>query len=62
MDNQQTSSTPSNSTVFSTKSKHEVAEKTVAHLLDDKAAMDDWKNNIEKIRQKESDGTTKQAS
>ncbi|UCV14051.1 hypothetical protein [Quatrionicoccus australiensis] len=48
MDNQQTSSTPSNSTVFSAKYKHEVAEKTVAHLLDDKAAMDDWKNNIEK--------------
>lgn len=62
MDNQRTSNNPSRSTVFSAKSKQEVAEKTVAHLLDDKAAMDDWKNNIEKIRQKESDGVTKQTS
>lgn len=62
MDNQQTSSIPSRSTVFSAQSKQEVAEKTVARLLDDKAAMEDWTNNIEKIRQKESDGTTKQTS
>lgn len=62
MDNQLTSGIPSRSTVFSAKSKQGVAEKTVAHLLDDKAAMDDWKNNIEKIRQKESDRATKQTS
>lgn len=62
MDNQQTSSTPSRSTAFSAQSKQKVAEKTVARLLDDKAAMDDWKNNIEKIRQKESDGATKHTS
>ncbi|WP_295008803.1 hypothetical protein [uncultured Dechloromonas sp.] len=62
MDNQQTSNIPSRSTVFSAQSKHEVAEKTVARLLDDKAAMDDWTNNIEKIRQKESDGATKHTS
>lgn len=62
MDNQRTSNTPSRSTIFSAKSEQEVAKKTVAHLLDDKAAMDDWKNNIEKIRQKESDGVTKQTS
>lgn len=62
MDNQQTSSIASRSTVFSAQSKQEVAEKTVARLLDDQAAMEDWKNNIEKIRQKESDGATKHTS
>lgn len=59
MDNQQTSSNPSRSTNFSAKSKQEVADKTVAHLLDDKDAMNDWTNNIEKIRQNESAGATK---
>ena len=62
MDNQQTSSIPFRSSILSTKSKQDVAERTVANLLDDKAAMDDWKNNIEKIRQKESDGATKHTS
>ena len=62
MDNQQTSSIPSRSTVYSAKSKQAVAEKTVAHLLDDQAAMDDWTNNIEKIRQKESVAAAKQTS
>lgn len=62
MDNQETSNIPSRSTVFSANSKQGVAEKTVARLLDDQAAMDDWTNNIEKIRQKESDCTTKQTS
>ncbi|MFZ2973157.1 MAG: hypothetical protein WA049_11000 [Ferribacterium limneticum] len=62
MDNLQTSSIPSRSTVISAQSQQEVAEKTVAHLLDDKAAMEDWTNNIEKIRQKESVGATKQSS
>lgn len=62
MDNQQTSNSPSHSTIFSAQSKQKVAEKTVARLLDDKAAMDDWKNNIEKIRQKESIGATKQTT
>lgn len=62
MDNQQTSNNPFRSTIFSAKSKQEVAEKTVARLLDDQAAMDDWTNNIEKIRQKDSAGATKQTS
>lgn len=59
MDNQQTSSISSRSSIFSAKSKQEAAEKTVAHLLDDKDAMNDWTNNIEKIRQNESAGATK---
>lgn len=36
--------------------------KTVAQLLDDKAALDDWYHNIEKIRQKEVAGLASQAS
>ena len=62
MDNQLTSSNPSHSTILPAQSKQKVAEKTVARLLDDQAAMDDWTNNIEKIRQKESAGATKQTS
>ncbi|MFV5213371.1 hypothetical protein ACLIIZ_06550 [Azonexus caeni] len=62
MNNQQTSNNPSRSTIFSGQPKQEVAEKTVARLLDDQAAMDDWTKNIEKIRQKESDGATKHTS
>jgi len=58
----QTSNSPFSSTGFSGKSKQKLAEKTIADLLVDKTAMDDWTNNIEKIRQKEScDATRKTA-
>lgn len=62
MDNQRTSNNPFRSTIFSAKSKQEVAEKIVARLLHDQKAMADWTNNIEKIRKKESDGATKYSS
>lgn len=45
---------------FLVKSKQQDPIGTIAQLLDDKAAMVDWTNNIEKIRQKESAGVTNQ--
>ncbi|EMB9908937.1 hypothetical protein VAL12_006984 [Pseudomonas aeruginosa] len=37
-------------------------QKSVAQLLDDKAALEDWSNNIEKIRQKEVAAVAEQIS
>lgn len=37
-------------------------QKSIAQLLNDQAALDDWSNNIEKIRQKEAAGSTQQTS
>jgi hypothetical protein len=54
MDNQRPSGIASRPTVFSAQSKRQAAQKSVAHLLDDKKALAEWTNNIEKIRQKES--------
>lgn len=53
MDNQQPSSLTSRSINFSTQSKQQAAQKTVAQLLDDKDALDDWFTNIERIRRME---------
>jgi hypothetical protein len=55
MDNQQLSSIADNTTSFPASSKQQ-APKTVARLLVDKAAMEEWTSNIEKIRHKESGG------
>lgn len=52
----------SRTTIFSAQSKQDVAQKTVAHLLDDANAMAEWNSNIEKIRQKESDARAKHSS
>lgn len=54
MDNQLPSSLSSRTFNFSTQSRQQAAPKTVAQLLDDKDALDDWIANIEKIRQMES--------
>jgi hypothetical protein len=62
MDNQQPSSSASPAANFSAQSKKQATQKTVAQLLDDKNAMDDWTNNIEKIRQKETGGATRHTS
>lgn len=51
----------SRGTDFSTQSKQQEAQKTVACLLDDKDALNDWVKNIEKIRKLESDGVAKHA-
>lgn len=61
MDNQQPSGIASPTTFFSAHSKQEAANKTVAHLLGDEKALAEWTNNIEKIRQKESQGVAKRA-
>lgn len=61
MDNQQASSIAAGATNFSVQTRQQGAQTTVAQLLDDKNAMEDWTNNIEKIRQKESEGVAKHA-
>ncbi|AXS80152.1 hypothetical protein [Dechloromonas sp. HYN0024] len=59
MDNQQPLVTASNATNFSMRSNQRAAKKTVAQLLDDKDAMNDWVSNIEKLRQMNPDGADK---
>jgi len=62
MDNQLPSSLTSRTINFSTQSKQQAAQKTVAQLLNDKNALADWVANIEKIRQKEFAGVAKHTS
>lgn len=62
MDNQQPSSIAFPVASFSALSQQQAAQKTVAQLLDDKNALDDWTNNIERIRQRESDSAVKRTS
>lgn len=62
MDNQESSSFMSRTTNFSTQTKQKAAQKTVARLLDDKDALNDWVTNIAKIRLMESEGVAKHAA
>jgi len=59
MDNQQPLSAASNTTNFVMHSNQRAAKKTVAQLLDDQDAMNDWVSNIEKLRQMKPDGADK---
>lgn len=45
-----------------TQTKRRTGQRTVAQLLHDKPALDDWSHNLERIRQKESDDSEKHNS
>lgn len=62
MNHQEPSAMAPHGPEYSTQSKQQKAQKTVAHLLDDKDALSDWVKNIEKIRKLGSDGVAKHAS
>lgn len=57
MENQNTSSCAFDDADLATPLGRHPGTKTVAQLLDDKPAMDDWSKNLEIIRKQESDGS-----